>query len=118
WAILISLFAGFAAEAIVGHDPAAKGAVALLRLGALFPPAVADGDWWRVGSYAFLHIGWAHLLMNGYALWVLAPHLEATFGSNLTLGLFAATAIAGGAGSLAWSLHFGHAALAAGASGG
>ena len=117
-ALLIALGAVFAAEAAVSGDPAVESPAALLRLGALYLPAVLDGDWWRIGSYAFLHIGWLHIAFNGYALWVLMPQIELTFGPNLALGFFAATAIAGGAASAVWSLHTGHHALAAGASGG
>ena len=118
WALLIVLGAAFLAEALVGGDPQVESTVALFRLGALHAPAVRDGDFWRLGSYALLHIGWIHLLVNGYALWILAPQLEMTFGSNLTLGLFSATSIAAGAASAAWSFHTDAARLSAGASGG
>ena len=119
WALLSAIAIAFAAEGIVGHDSAVESSVALLRLGALYLPAVRDGDWWRLGSYAFLHIGWAHIAMNGYALWILAPQLEATYGSNLTMGLFAATSIAGGLASILWAVvRGGQPVLAAGASGG
>ncbi len=118
WALLIVLAIAFLAEAIVGGDPKVESTVALFRLGALYPPAIHDGDFWRIGSYALLHIGWLHIAVNAYALWILAPQLEMAFGSNLTLGLFAATSIAGGAASYAWSFHSDAARLAAGASGG
>ena len=118
WALLIAFGAAFAVEALVSRDPMVENSLALFRLGALYTPAVQDGDIWRLGSYAFLHIGWLHLLFNSYALWILAPQIETTYGSNATLGLFAATAIAGGAASYAWSLHTGAEHLAAGASGG
>ena len=119
WAILGVMAVAFAAEGLIGHDATVESSVALLRLGALYLPAVRDGDWWRMGSYAFLHIGWAHIAMNGYALWILAPQLELTFGSNLTLGMFAATSIAGGVASTLWAvLRGGQPVLAAGASGG
>jgi membrane associated rhomboid family serine protease len=118
WALLIVFGAAFAAEALVGRDPMVENSLALFRLGALYAPAVRDGDIWRIGSYAFLHIGWLHLLVNSYVLWSIAPQLEMTFGSNVTLGLFAATAIAGGAASTALSLQMGTEHLAAGASGG
>jgi len=118
WALLIVLGVAFLAEALVGRDPAVEDSLALFRLGALFAPAVQDGDWWRLASYALLHIGWIHLLVNAYALWSIAPQLEMAYGSNLTLGLFCATALAGGAASLGWSLHTGQPHLAAGASGG
>jgi membrane associated rhomboid family serine protease len=118
WALLIVFGVAFAAEALLSRDPAVENGVTLFRLGALYGPAVRDGDFWRIGSYALLHIGWIHLLVNSYALWILAPQLEITYGSNLTLGLFCATAIAGGAASVAWSFQSGTAHLAAGASGG
>lgn len=119
YALLAVLAAAFVAEGLVGHDTSVESSVALVRLGALYLPAVKAGDWWRIGSYAFLHIGWLHIAMNGWALWILAPQLEMTFGSNLTMGLFAATAIAGGGASAAWAMLRGGApVLAAGASGG
>lgn len=119
WALLLLIGAGFLAEGLVGHDPKVESQVALVRLGALYLPAIRDGDWWRLGSYAFLHIGWAHVAMNAWSLWILAPQLEATYGSNLTLGFFAGTALAGGAASALWAMvHGGPPALAAGASGG
>jgi rhomboid protease GluP len=118
WALLGVLAVAFLAEALVGKDPSVEDGVALLRLGALYPAAVRDGDFWRIGSYALLHIGWLHLLFNAYALWILAPQLELTYGSNLTLGLFCATALAGGAASIAWSFSLGADRFAAGASGG
>lgn len=119
WAILGALAVAFAAEALVGQDSAVESTVALLRLGALYLPAVRDGDWWRLGSYAFLHIGWLHIAMNAWSLWILAPQLEMTYGSNVTMGMFAATAMAGGGASILWAIaRGGSPVLAAGASGG
>jgi len=74
--------------------------VALFRLGSLSAAAVRDGDWWRLGSYAFLHAGPLHLLFNAYALWILMRPIEGLFGPAVALGLFAATAIAGGEASI------------------
>ena len=68
--------------------------LALFRLGSLYAPAVLDGDWWRLGSYAFLHIGPAHFLMNAYALWILMRPLEAMHGPAIPVSIFAATTIA------------------------
>ena len=80
----------------LGPDP-----VALFRLGSLSAAAVRDGDFWRLGSYAFLHAGPIHLLVNAYALWILMRPIESLFGPAVALGLFAATAIAGGGASIA-----------------
>ncbi len=78
--------------------------LALFRMGALSGAAVRDGDWWRLGSYAFLHAGPVHLLFNAYALWILMRPIESLFGPIVALGLFAATAIAGGGASIAASV--------------
>jgi membrane associated rhomboid family serine protease len=119
YALLALLGVVFLAEAVAGHDLSVTSNLALFRMGALYLPAVADGDFWRIGSYAFLHIGWLHILMNGWSMWILMPQLELAFGSNLALGFFCATAIAGGAASLGWAtLHGGNPMLMAGASGG
>ena len=100
--LLALLGAGFLAEIWVGgglgEDP-----LTLFRLGSLSGAAVAAGDFWRLGSYAFLHAGPVHLLVNGYALWVLMRPIEALFGPVVAMGIFAATAIAGGGASIASS---------------
>ena len=99
-ALLALLGVMFLAEIWLGGgldpDPAA-----LFRLGSLSAAAVRDGDWWRLGSYAFLHAGPLHLLFNAYALWILMRPIESLFGPAVALGLFAATAIAGGGASMA-----------------
>ena len=119
WLLLAVIVIGFVAEGLVGHDGSVEDTATLVRLGALYLPAIRAGDWWRIGSYAFLHIGWTHIAMNAWALWILAPQLEQTYGSNLTLGFFAATALAGGGASTLWAMvRGGQPLLAAGASGG
>jgi membrane associated rhomboid family serine protease len=65
--------------------------------------AVWLGDWYRLGSYAFLHGGTVHLLVNAWALWALMRPIEAALGPFAALGIFSGTAIGGGAASLAWS---------------
>ena len=118
FALLAVLVIAFIAEGVVGQDSSVQDQVTLFRLGALYAPAVLAGDVWRIGAYAFLHIGWAHLIMNGWALWILMRPIETTYGQAAALGLFAATALAGGFASYEWALLRGHPVLAAGASGG
>ena len=43
--------------------------------GLLFGPAVADGEWWRVVTSAFLHGSLIHIGFNMYALYALGPPL-------------------------------------------
>lgn len=117
-ALLAVLALVFVAEGVVGKDSSVQDQVTLFRLGALYAPAVLAGDFWRLGSYAFLHIGWVHIIMNGWALWILMRPIETSYGQATALGLFAATALVGGAASFEWALLRGHPVLAAGASGG
>lgn len=86
----------------------------LLRFGANYGPlTVGGGEWWRLVGATFMHIGWMHVAMNMYSLWVVGPILERFMG---TLRFLAMYAVAGLGGSLA-SVAFGTGNLSAGASG-
>jgi membrane associated rhomboid family serine protease len=58
---------------------------------------VADGEWWRVLTAAFLHGSSMHLLFNMWALYIFGPELERQVGSLTFATLYLATAAAGGA---------------------
>ncbi len=68
--------------------------------GALYGPAVADGDWWRLVTSAFLHAGPIHLLFNMLALWWFGRALETYLGSGRYLSVYFASALAGAAGAV------------------
>ncbi len=46
----------------------------------LWPPGVAEGQWYRLVTSAFLHYGVTHILFNMWALWVVGPQLEQWLG--------------------------------------
>lgn len=48
--------------------------------GLLFGPLVADGEWWRIVTSAFLHSSLLHIGFNMYALWILGNPLEQMLG--------------------------------------
>ncbi len=52
----------------------------IVRQGALFGPAVADGDYWRLVTSGFLHAGLLHLFFNMYLLYILGTMLEPAIG--------------------------------------
>ena len=61
----------------------------------LFSPAVADGEWWRLLSSAFLHYGPTHILFNMWALWVVGAPLEAALGRLRFTSLYFLSALGG-----------------------
>jgi membrane associated rhomboid family serine protease len=114
--LLAVLGAGYAAQYNLGKG---EWDLAAFRLGSLNPAAVLQGDWYRLGSYAFLHGGVPHLLVNAWALWALMRPIEAALGPFAALGIFSGTAIGGGAASFGWNVLRGHPLQSAvGASGG
>jgi membrane associated rhomboid family serine protease len=68
--------------------------------GALYGPAVAAGDWYRLLSAAFLHYGPIHLGMNMLALWWIGRPLEDALGPVRYLLLYLVSGLAGSAGAL------------------
>jgi membrane associated rhomboid family serine protease len=62
--------------------------VALIELGALFPPAVAAGQYWRLLSAMFLHAGLLHLALNAYALYLFGRFVEETFGKGRFVAIY------------------------------
>ncbi len=53
---------------------------ALFAEWSLWPLPVAGGQWWRLVTSGFLHIGLIHLLVNMVALWVIGRDLEVMLG--------------------------------------
>ncbi|CAJ1510506.1 rhomboid family intramembrane serine protease [[Mycobacterium] burgundiense] len=61
----------------------------------LWPPAVADGEVYRLVTSAFLHYGTMHILFNMLALYVVGPQLELALG-RLRFGLLYGLSALGG----------------------
>jgi membrane associated rhomboid family serine protease len=74
---------------------------------------VAQGEWWRLVTSAFLHYGPLHLGMNMLVLWFIGPPLEEYFGHWRYVLVYLVSGLAGAAGALVWSPN----ALTVGASG-
>ncbi len=68
--------------------------------GALFGPLVAQGDWWRLITAAFLHYGPFHLGMNMLALYWFGTPLEEALGRGRFVLLYLVSGLAGSAGAL------------------
>lgn len=74
----------------------------LVRIGALVPWSMMDGQYWRLLTAMFLHGGWPHWAANSWALYQLGTLYEVLFGSKrFTLVYF----VSGLCASLASAFH-------------
>ena len=89
------------------RSPAAStsSAATLFVKGALFGPAVAQGDWYRLVTSAFLHGSPLHLLFNVLMLWWFGGPLEMLLGRGRFIGIFLVSILAGSAGALVLEPH-------------
>jgi len=84
----------------------------LVRMGAKVAPLIAAGEYWRLFTSMFLHIGVMHLFFNGYALLVIGTELERLLGPGRFSAIYLLSGLFGSLASYALSD-----SLAAGASG-
>ncbi|HXY73391.1 MAG TPA: rhomboid family intramembrane serine protease [Actinomycetota bacterium] len=74
----------------------------LLNMGALFPPAVAQGQYWRLVTVMFLHANILHIALNMYALYILGPPVEEWYGEWRFLAIYLVSGFLGGVASYAF----------------
>jgi len=113
-AVNVLLFVVTAVSAVsVGNSPLDNAASPVWLELAQAPSLVQAGDWWRVVTAAFLHIGFVHLALNMLALLIFGSELEHALGRWRYAGLYAVSLL-GGAASIQL---FGDNRFVAGASG-
>ena len=56
-------------------------------------------QYWRLITSIFIHIGFIHLFLNNYALWIIGQEIEQIYGSARFVVLYLATGIVGSLGS-------------------
>jgi membrane associated rhomboid family serine protease len=72
----------------------------LYDAGAIYGPAISDGDWWRVVTGMFLHASILHIAFNMWGLWILGPVLENRYGPLRFIALYMVSGLCGSAGAL------------------
>ena len=81
----------------------------LFEKGALFISSpfyaggLADGQWWRLITAAFLHGSLIHLGLNMLVLWIVGAPVEQAIGRGRFLALYIVSGLAGSAGALLFS---------------
>lgn len=84
WAIVAINVAVFVADGALGGGSgfslAGSAGGPLLEAGAVYGPAVAAGEWWRLITAAFLQLNILHIGFNMYALWLFGPIVEQMYG--------------------------------------
>jgi membrane associated rhomboid family serine protease len=92
-----------------------NGAAPLFQQWALEPNEVHNGEWWRIVTSGFLHIGPIHLLFNMWALWVLGRDMEMVLGRARFLAVYLVSLLGGAAAVMVFSLPYVPVAGASGA---
>jgi rhomboid protease GluP len=95
----VLVFVAMVASGLSIMDPTVEG---LLKWGANFGPYVSQGQWWRLITATFIHIGIIHIAMNMYILWNIGQFTERLFGNIGFLVLYLLAGIGGSLTSVWW----------------
>lgn len=96
--LLAAILAGFALEVFTGGLDGT-----LAQIGANSAPEVVAGQYWRLLTSMFLHGGFLHLALNGWALYQLGGLFEIWLGSTRLLAVYFLSGIAGSLASVLWT---------------
>jgi membrane associated rhomboid family serine protease/Flp pilus assembly protein TadD len=75
----------------------------LMRWGADYGPDSLSGQYWRIVTCSFVHIGILHLALNMWCLWSLGRLLERLLGAFTTFTAYLVTAVGASLLSLSWN---------------
>jgi membrane associated rhomboid family serine protease len=94
----------FVAEIIGGSGLAGFGAGGsygtVLEHGMFYGPAIAAGDWWRVLTAGFLHLGFLHIAMNMFTLYIIGRIVEPALGSAQYVAVYITALLGGSLGAM------------------
>ena len=94
------LIAVFVIETLAGGSEKTS---VLIRLGANVGPLVTTGDYWRLFTANFLHIGLLHIAFNLYALYIVGTEVEMFYGPWRFLVIYLLSGLSGTVASYAFT---------------
>jgi rhomboid protease GluP len=100
-AINIAVFVWMTMHGVSLRDPTPD---QLLHYGANSPSHVLDGEWWRLVTAMFVHIGIVHIATNMWCLWNLGLLGEPLLGPYGMVAVYVLTGVAGNLLSVAWDV--------------
>ncbi|KRK79952.1 membrane-associated serine protease [Companilactobacillus nodensis DSM 19682 = JCM 14932 = NBRC 107160] len=99
WFLLIFTIGIFAAETLSGGS---QNINTLLTFGAKTNNLVQEGQWWRLITPMFIHIGVLHIMMNGFTIFYVGQILEPMVGHVRFLFIYFLSGITGNLASFAF----------------
>ncbi|WP_125582824.1 rhomboid family intramembrane serine protease [Levilactobacillus cerevisiae] len=75
----------------------------LITFGAKLNTLIQQGEWWRLFTPMFLHIGFTHILMNMITLYFVGMQIEAAFGHTRFLLMYLIAGVGGNVASFCFS---------------
>jgi len=102
-AILGINVAVFAAMILAGVSPFEPTGQQLVDWGANFGPYTIGGQWWRLLTCVFVHIGIPHIALNMWCLWGLGRLAESVYDRWTFGAVYLITGVAASVASLAWN---------------
>lgn len=92
----------FLAGVVQGVDFMKPDIPSLTRWGANFGPLVLGGQWWRLFTCMFLHVGFIHLVFNMATLWYIGKFIERFLGRTGFSIVYLLAGLGGSLVSLLW----------------
>ena len=74
----------------------------LIKWGADFKPLTLNGEWWRLTTSTFIHIGIIHIALNMYALYMVGIYLEPMLGKWRYIAAYLSTGVLASVASIWW----------------
>lgn len=100
WILLAVIIVVYLLEEISGGSQLRS---VLIAFGANDGRLVSSGEYWRLFTANFLHIGITHILINGYSLYVIGQETEALYGSPRFIVIFLLACLSGALASFAFT---------------